>query len=299
MRLSVAYGVLAVVLLGLIMFFIHAKSSHVPSEDVVARAAVIAAFTDWNQCTMAHLDSMRSAPEKIWNNFAAITTHCTSITRVSKIKLVPFESNDGIKHYILIFKQVTNPSVVVSLGIGTDIRVEEKLKELLPENSEFFGADPVIVPNAALFKKVGTFFPYAVSAQTGLQESKIRLNSGVYQILCVGHIDVLTFFLKIIKRNYIDHLILDNEGPEYEFLPMIAVNNMFLGNAIYICHMNVVFHDPGPEEGYAKFAKIMWDLLAAGRFGIIHNLSGGNQRMFIVNYEDRRCIKKYLEQFFK
>ncbi|VDM58281.1 unnamed protein product [Angiostrongylus costaricensis] len=230
MRLSVAYGVLAVVLLGLIMFFIHTKRNHAPSEDVVARAAVIAAFTDWNQCTMAHLDSMRSTPEK---------------------------------------------------------------------GSEFFGADPVIVPNAALFKKVGTFFPYAVSAQNGLQESKIRLNSGSYEIMCVGHIDVLTFFLKIIKRNFIDHLILDNEGPEYDFLPMIAVNNMFLGNAIYICHMNVEFHDPGPEEGYAKFAKIMWDLLAAGRFGIIHNLSDGNLRMFIVNYEDRRCIEKYLEQFFK
>uniref|UniRef100_A0A0R3PST5 Methyltransf_21 domain-containing protein n=1 Tax=Angiostrongylus costaricensis TaxID=334426 RepID=A0A0R3PST5_ANGCS len=225
-----------------------------------------------------------------------------------------------LQHYNSSHFQTSKPSVVVSLGIGADIRAEEKLKEVLPkvkifslfvyndakmatyqvklsvrsgndintlrdQHWSFFGADPVMIPNAELFSKVGKFFPFAIT-------NSVTINRQ-YRVT-VEHINVLGFFLIMLERNFIDHVIMDNEGPEYDFIPMIAINNVFAKNGICICHMNVEV-----SEGYEKFTKIMWDLLVAGRFGIIHNLSIGHQRMFIVNYEDRRCTEKYLEQFFK
>uniref|UniRef100_A0A0K0D0Y1 Methyltransf_21 domain-containing protein n=1 Tax=Angiostrongylus cantonensis TaxID=6313 RepID=A0A0K0D0Y1_ANGCA len=130
-----------------------------------------------------------------------------------------------------VFKQTAKPSVVVSLGIGADIRAEEKLKEVLPKDTEFFGADPVMIPNAELFSKVGKFFPFAISADNGLHKAQIRLDNGSYGIVTVEHIKVLDFFLIMLERDFIDHVIMDNEGPEYDFIPMIAINNVFVKNA--------------------------------------------------------------------
>ncbi|VDM62039.1 unnamed protein product [Angiostrongylus costaricensis] len=143
---------------------------------------------------------------------------------------------DATRAYTL---QVSQPSVVVSVGIGADVQVEEKLKELLPEGSEFFGADPVRVPNEALYSKVGTFFPYAISVHSGFHPSQIRLDDGLYRSTVVENVDMLTFLVEIVQREFVDHMIMDNEGPEYDIVPMMAVDNLFPDNNIVVCHMNV------------------------------------------------------------
>ncbi|ETN84659.1 hypothetical protein NECAME_17054 [Necator americanus] len=79
---------------------------------------------------------------------------------------------------LLHLAKVSDPSVVVSLGIGADVTAELQLKDKLPQGSEFFGADPVIVPNSELFSRIGIFFPFAVSKESGVVKSEIRENDG-------------------------------------------------------------------------------------------------------------------------
>ncbi|CAJ0588764.1 unnamed protein product [Cylicocyclus nassatus] len=110
---------------------------------------------------------------------------------------------------------------------------------------------------------------------------------------------MLTFLRDMVNRTVIDHLIMDNEGPEFDLLPMIAVDNVLERNGITICQMNVEIHAPGPQERLEYFATMMSDVLKAKRFAPIYNLYWGHQRAFFINFEDPLCVEKYLVQFFK
>ncbi|KAK5971871.1 hypothetical protein GCK32_015340 [Trichostrongylus colubriformis] len=77
----------------------------------------------------------------------------------------------------------------------------------------------------------------------------------------VEHIDLNTFFTSMVNRTRIDHLVLDNEGPEYDMIPMIAVNDTL--DNIVICHMNVEFHCG--KSSFENFAKLMLAILRRGR----------------------------------
>ncbi|KAK6016546.1 hypothetical protein OSTOST_17968 [Ostertagia ostertagi] len=80
----------------------------------------------------------------------------------------------------------------------------------------------------------------------------------------------------MINRTHIDHMILDNEGPEYQLIPMIAIDNVFADENIAICHMNVEFHAPGPKSRYEEFVEVMQGVLRVGRFAPIHNEKSHN-----------------------
>ncbi|KAE9412176.1 hypothetical protein Angca_007153, partial [Angiostrongylus cantonensis] len=60
-----------------------------------------------------------------------------------------------------------------------------------------------------------------------------------YRLMMVKNMGMLTFLKAMVRREFIDHLILDNEGPEFDIIPMIAVDNLFPANNIVVCHMNV------------------------------------------------------------
>ncbi|EPB71778.1 hypothetical protein ANCCEY_09142 [Ancylostoma ceylanicum] len=199
---------------------------------------VMKAFDEWHGCMVAKFETERKNLEKLWRNFENMTRDCTAASDVSKIVLSPFENRDETKYYVFS-KNATEPSVVVSLGIGADVTAELQLKEKLGKGSEFFGADPVVTPNDELFSKVGTFFPLAVSKKTGLVQSGIREDDGSYRAMNAVSLDIITFLKEMVNRTVIDHMILDNEGPEYDIVPMIAVNNVFEDNGILVCHMNI------------------------------------------------------------
>uniref|UniRef100_A0A0K0D0Y0 TMhelix containing protein n=1 Tax=Angiostrongylus cantonensis TaxID=6313 RepID=A0A0K0D0Y0_ANGCA len=78
MNFSVVHGLSIAVLIGMIVvLFIRLVGKHVPCEDEFAHKAVIAAFNDWKQCTMAHTDSMRSEPEKVDGfSFIEVVSEC-------------------------------------------------------------------------------------------------------------------------------------------------------------------------------------------------------------------------------
>ncbi|VDN19306.1 unnamed protein product [Cylicostephanus goldi] len=254
-------------------------------------------FDVWHKCIVEKFEEKREKDslEKLWIDFANITEVCSVRSKVSNIKLTPFANSDETKYYVFSdIPEDFEPSVVVSLGIGAD-------------DTEFFGADPVYSPNAELFSKVGTFFPLAVSEKTGLVRSGLRnddgANSGSYREVDAVSIDLLTFLQDMVNRTVIDHLIMDNEGPEFDLLPMVAVDNVLQENGITICQMNVEvtsqilrvrIHAPGPQERLEYFASMMSDVLKAKRFAPIYNLYWGHQRAFFVNFEHPLCVEKYL-----
>ncbi|KAK6744179.1 hypothetical protein RB195_011093 [Necator americanus] len=255
------------------------------------------AFDEWNKCMVARFEKERKSLGKLWMNFHNLTNQCTAETEVSKIILTPFVNSDETKYYVLS-ENVSDPSVVVSLGIGADVTAELQLKDKLPQGSEFFGADPVIVPNSELFSRIGIFFPFAVSKESGVVKSEIRENDGSYKQMNAVSIDFVTFLNEMVNRTVIDHLIMDNEGPEYDLVPMIAIDRVIEDNGIVICHMNVEFHEPGPIERLQLFDNVISGILKARRFAPIYNFHWGHQRCFLINYEHPYCVEKYLAQFF-
>ncbi|KAK6018916.1 hypothetical protein OSTOST_15467 [Ostertagia ostertagi] len=136
------------------------------------------AFHGWRLCMEIQLNMIRQKPLKVWLNFPSITAFCRTTTEIRRIKHIPLRNNDEVKHYIL--SHDNDPSVTVTLGVGTDVGAERQLQHMLPEGSEFFGADPVAMPNAEIFSKIGTFFPYAISNRFGLSYSTIRADNANY-----------------------------------------------------------------------------------------------------------------------
>ncbi|KAL6726451.1 hypothetical protein Aduo_008418 [Ancylostoma duodenale] len=275
----------------------HSGFHSISASRISKAEKVKEAFDEWHGCMVAKFETERKDLKKLWISFENMTRDCTAASEVSKIVLSPFENRDETKYYVL-GENASDPSVVVSLGIGADVTAELQLKDKLAKGSEFFGADPVISPNAELFGKVGIFFPLAVSKKTGLVQSGIREDDGSYRAMNAVSIDVITFLKEMVNRTVIDHMILDNEGPEYDIVPMIAVNKIFEDNGILVCHMNIEFHAPGPKERHQLFEEVIAGVLSAKRFAPLYNLYWGHQRSFFINYDHPYCIEKYLAQFF-
>ncbi|KHJ85920.1 hypothetical protein OESDEN_14343, partial [Oesophagostomum dentatum] len=241
--------------------------------------------------------NLKSLNLQLWRNFANISNTCVAETILSKIKTTALQNKDDVKHYIFC-KNVSAPSTIVSLGIGEDVTVELQLKNMLPAESEFFGADPVVQPNSKLFGKVGTFFPFAVGAKTGIVESTILQDDGSYKDKDAISIDFISFLKDMVNRTTIDLMIMDNEGPEFDLVPMIAIENALERNGITICQLNVEFHAPGPAQRYQMFERIMSRVFAAKLFVPLESLYWGHQRIYFVNLDSPYCMEKYITQFF-
>ncbi|WKX97977.1 hypothetical protein Q1695_013575 [Nippostrongylus brasiliensis] len=255
------------------------------------------AFIALRTCMLEQLEKPNQVSQEIFQGFTKITNYCVENTDVSRVVLDSVKNYDETKYFIKN-NTAKKPVVVVTLGVGNDIQAERELKKILPEGSEFFGADPVLIPNAELFKEIGMFFPFAVSGRTGIADAYI-LDNG-YRYAPVVNIDAKTFFTKLINRTNIDLLIMDNEDGEYEIVPQLAIENILEEAGMVVCQMNVEFHNPFASKmwRYKHFVDIMKGVLKTGRFAPIKNSDASHQRMFLVNYADPYCVQKYLNQFF-
>lgn len=72
---------------------------------------------------------------------------------------------------------------IITLGVGKDVKAEQKLQPTLPKACHFFGADPIRDVNEGLYQKIGTFFNVAVSGKTEVSLASI-LERGL--ALCGG-----------------------------------------------------------------------------------------------------------------
>ncbi|EPB79564.1 hypothetical protein ANCCEY_01384 [Ancylostoma ceylanicum] len=161
------------------------------------------------------------------------------------------------------------PSVVITLGVGWDVLAEQKLKKILPNGTLFFGADPMYEENAALYSTVGQFFPLAIGNETKLSKAFVmpKQLKGKYVFQTMVHLDVITFLTKLTRTPIIDQFLMDNEGPEYDLLPMMGVGQEFDQNGIVACQINAEIHS-GHTNFKERFAAVMKGLLNDRRYAI-------------------------------
>ncbi|VDM85670.1 unnamed protein product [Strongylus vulgaris] len=78
---------------------------------------------------------------------------------------------------------------------------------------------------------------------------------------------------------------------------MLGVGADLDQNGIIVCQINVEVHF-GKHNFKSRFAAIVKGILVDQRYVIIRTLSVHHQRIFLLNVEIRKCIEKYVAQFF-
>ncbi|KHJ98323.1 hypothetical protein OESDEN_01695 [Oesophagostomum dentatum] len=121
--------------------------------------------------------------------------------------------------------------------------------------------------------------------------------SGKYVFQTMVHIDIITFLTKLTETFFIDQFLMDNEGPEYDLLPMMGVGAEFDQNGIVVCQINAEIHH-GHTKFKERFAELMRGLLKDRRYAVLVVVTTGHHRTFLINVEHKSCIDKYLKQFF-
>lgn len=112
------------------------------------------------------------------------------------------------------------------------------------------------------------------------------------------HIDIITFFKKFVKESTIDQFLMDNEGPEYDILPMMARGAEFDQNGIVVCQMNTEVHQ-ADDERKAKFLSIMNTIIEDGRYAFMVAYATVHHRFYVINMEHPFCVDKYFSRFFE
>uniref|UniRef100_A0A0M3J4P9 Methyltransf_21 domain-containing protein n=1 Tax=Anisakis simplex TaxID=6269 RepID=A0A0M3J4P9_ANISI len=158
------------------------------------------------------------------------------------------------------------------LGIGHDVTSEWKLKNILPEHCQFYGADPSEEQNRRLYEGLrGKFFPIAVADKTHNRTSFLMNynGSGRYQNETIRHIGIVEFIKHHAHiQSPIDLILIDIEGAEasatnilFDLLPFTARENEYDQNGIVFCQINVEFHWPNEEQRNALNLFILTNLV--------------------------------------
>ncbi|CAD6194085.1 unnamed protein product [Caenorhabditis auriculariae] len=207
--------------------------------------AVIKAYKTWKKCFEEKLwDVVRNHNEKVWLTLPEEIARCRNLT-LSRIIINKVPNSDDEKNYVGVMQ--TKPAIVVTLGVGFDVAVEKKLKNELPKGSLFFGADPISDKNEKIFSEIGTFFPVAVAATSKLANASVlKTEGGFYKNKLIEHVGFVDFVENYVRQKFIDILLLDNEGPEWDIFPMMTLGGELDQRRITICQMSVEFHYDGP-----------------------------------------------------
>ncbi|KHJ98322.1 hypothetical protein OESDEN_01694 [Oesophagostomum dentatum] len=102
-----------------------------------AQLKVREAFDAWHNCVSDVLAPELNNPERLWSVFRDTINRCHAQTPMKKINLTGIKNKDETKYHI--FNNADkSPSTVITLGVGWDVKAEQKLKELLPNVSAVF-----------------------------------------------------------------------------------------------------------------------------------------------------------------
>jgi len=88
----------------------------------------------------------------------------------------------------------------------------------------------------------------------------------------------------------VDLLTIDNEGAEFEILPLLASSTL----NVTICQFNVEMHTGMALSNQLRQQLI--DMFEKGDFVLLHHErhSIGFLRLFFVNIGDRLCVERYI-----
>jgi hypothetical protein len=247
---------------------------------------------------MEKLGGEISPLKRVWDELHMRVNNCLKLTPV-KFTLRPFTNKDETKLAVVPWSRSVQEDncTLVTLGIGGDIKAEEQLKLIYP-NCRFFGADPVRLYND-VYTKIGKYFETAVGSENGFVDAQVKFGPRMsdYTKRTVSQVDLTTFLRRSVNISKIDHLWMDNEGPEYSLLNFFLHNGSLTDNGVTVCQLNVEFH--GPIENYGsnkeEFAQLIIDLLSASDFIPLY-ISRPYQhiRSFFFNADSAYCISKFI-----
>lgn len=256
---------------------------------------------EYRQCIRMAIDT--TPINQLWNSLRTIVEGCSGqLSDYGRQRLLV--NKDDVKVAILS-SNIEDNCIVVTLGVGDDILSEQQLLKLQPR-CQFFGADPM--PEfGRIYSTIGRYFQIAVA------HDNINYNASVlvelpmkYEYRQLKAIGIIQFLLEKVQRNRIDHLWIDNEGPEYELLKVFTDAKRLIENDIHICQLNIELHAPLENYGItiADFQKTFRDFTYKSPFVLMHvdMPNGGaktylnsHHRVFLVNYLSDFCIKRYFE----
>ncbi|CAO4364481.1 unnamed protein product [Caenorhabditis nigoni] len=191
-------------------------------------------------------------------------------------------------------------NIMVTIGIGHDTYGEERLNRTLP-NTKFFGADPIIEPNRQLYTAFGKYFPFAIGKKPGFTKFRVLPNQNQktrkYEFQDVTTIPFTYFLWDILGLKQIDIAWIDIEGGEFEFLDQFYRGGPMDEKGIVICQFNLEVHSKFNPPGAQVFHDFVFRILDDKRyiFTKVLNTDVGIHRMFFVNVEDEKCVRKFLQ----
>ncbi|VDL61931.1 unnamed protein product [Nippostrongylus brasiliensis] len=199
----------------------------------------------------------------------------------------------GLVYAVLI--ACRSPWSVVTLGIGKDVEVEKKLKEILPKGSVFYGADPVARGNSVRFSQIGKFFPLGVNNDTRVETARLLLGNHK-----VAHVGIVSFLTNFTLTSDTLEIVFFLQGAEYDLLPLLTKGGALDKHEIVICQVNVEVHQR-EEKRRQMFSTIITRILLDRRYVVLHDSvykTCNNRKLFFVNFKSRRCVDRFIVPFF-
>ncbi|VDO74378.1 unnamed protein product [Heligmosomoides polygyrus] len=163
---------------------------------------------------------------------------------------------------------------------------------LLPSESSFYGADPIVENNERLYSKFGTFFPFAVGNKSGILDASVYVNRKYISQKAI-HVELVYFLTEIIRQKVYDHAIIDAEGTEYGILPYFYRGGQFDQNDITFCQFNIEIHMPDDRKK-EMFREFIFTLLRESRYVMLRAIRVDHYRMYFLNFANPYCVSRYV-----
>ena len=90
-----------------------------------------------------------------------------------------------------------------------------------------------------------------------------------------------------------DNIWLDAEGAEYPLFDIFQKTGRLERKGIKFCQMSLEVHSPS-EPQQIQFMELIKQIIKEFRYGIHKNRNVGHMRMYLFNFGDSYCVKKFL-----
>ncbi|PAV91063.1 hypothetical protein WR25_01268 [Diploscapter pachys] len=237
-------------------------------------------------------------PIKLWPELQGIITICDQIVK-DILKFRDFENLDEVKYHILPINP-DSKSIIITIGIGNDIKAEEGMKAALKSGtSEFYGADPIYKGNNDLYRRVGNFYNFGISSESNMQKVRVLadkkwylLYTAFYYDKLVTVVDLIYFLKNIINQKTIDQILFDAENSEYKMMPLLYENGRLDQANITICQFNMEVHEPDDHKK-RQIHDFLFRILKDRRYAFFKAFQNNHLRLYFFNFQSDYCVKKY------
>uniref|UniRef100_A0A8R1HGG9 Methyltransf_21 domain-containing protein n=1 Tax=Caenorhabditis japonica TaxID=281687 RepID=A0A8R1HGG9_CAEJA len=288
------FNVIFICLLVFVIVFVFVKEPSVTTEIIGELQTNASGFQKWSLCMKEKVTETNHLA--FWAKFQQWTDECDKLANIDNLGLVSLKNHDEMKYGILPVKEDQgSDNVLVTLGIGKDIDAEVQYKNKMNEigrNLTFYGADPITDVNADLYSTIGKYFPFAIGGDAGYSTASVYVN-GIYKNQDVVHVDLVYFFNRILKIKTYDNIWLDAESAEYGLFDIFYKTGPLDKRGIRFCQMSLEVHLPDDNKKI-QFMNFIKTVISENRYGMHKNRNVGHMRMYLFNYEDTYCQRKFL-----